>query len=291
MTWHSPKQSPGANTDFSTHPTGNDVGAVLRRLRKAAGLSGERLAVRCAMSQSKISRIERGKLLASVADVERILVALEVPRETAEKIIALARRANVEHVSIRALAEKGLWRAQFELKALTEASAAVRSFLLSMPNGLIQIPDYVRAVVTPALPSEPARDVEKMVDARLERQRVLDDPNRHFTFILTEQAVRWRCAERSVMARQCAHMAELSERPNIEIAVVPLSSYVPDAPLNNFLVLDERMVIIELFSGRMVMRDYKDIKYHIELFELYYQYALTGDRARAFLLSTRDEFM
>jgi transcriptional regulator with XRE-family HTH domain len=41
----------------------SDLAETLRALRKAAGLSGERLAARCAMSQSKISRIEQGKVL------------------------------------------------------------------------------------------------------------------------------------------------------------------------------------------------------------------------------------
>jgi len=38
------------------------------------------------MSQSKISRIERGKTLPSVADVERIAKALSLPADQAEKM-------------------------------------------------------------------------------------------------------------------------------------------------------------------------------------------------------------
>lgn len=147
-----------------------DLGATLRKLRKAAGLSGERLAVRCAMSQSKISRIERGKLLASVADVSRILVALDVPGEAAEQFLALARRANVEHVSVRAIAEIGLWRKQAEFKALAEACRVQRSLLPIMVAGLLQIPEYARAALSPTIPTAPARDVDKAVAARLDRQ-------------------------------------------------------------------------------------------------------------------------
>lgn len=60
---------------------------VLKELRVAAGLSGDRLAVRCAMSQRKISRLETGKVLPSVIDVERILQALEVPEQVARGLI------------------------------------------------------------------------------------------------------------------------------------------------------------------------------------------------------------
>jgi len=178
-------------SSVSIEPNGHDaaksdLGALLCKLRKVAGLSGERLAVRCAMSQSKVSRIERGKQLPTVDDVERILKALEVPAEAAEEIIVLARRANVEHVSVRALAEVGLWRKQADLKALTETCTVQRSFLPIMVSGLLQTPEYARAALSPTIPSSPARDVDKAVAARLDRQTVLDDPSRQFCFLMTE---------------------------------------------------------------------------------------------------------
>ncbi len=55
----------------------DDLAATLRELRKHAGLAGERLGARCAMSQSKISKIETGKIIPSMVDVERILQALK----------------------------------------------------------------------------------------------------------------------------------------------------------------------------------------------------------------------
>jgi len=269
----------------------SDLGALLQKLRKAAGLSGERLAVRCAMSQSQVSRIECGKQLPTVDDVERILKALEVSAKAAEEIIGLARRANVEHVSVRALAEVGLWRKQAELKALTETCTVQQSFLPIMVSGLLQIPEYARAALSPTIPSSPARDVDKAVAARLDRQTVLDDPLRQFCFLMTEQAVKWRRIDRPLMAKQCAHLAEMSERTNIDIAIIPLAAQVPGAPLSSFLTFDERLVIVELFTGEVVFRDYKDVRYYLDLFDFFRGYALEGDRARAFLLFARDEFM
>jgi transcriptional regulator with XRE-family HTH domain len=243
------------------------------------------------MSQSKISRLERGKILPTVADVERILKALEVPREVSEELVALARRANVEHVSVRVLAAKGIWRAQTEIKALAETCTVQRSFLPTMVSGLLQVPEYARAALSPSTSSEPARDIEKAVAARLDGQAVLDDPKRQFFFLMTEQAVRWRWVDRPVMARQCEHIADVAERPNVDVAIIPLSAQVREAPLSDFLTFDDRLVIVELFTGMVFFRDYKDVKYYLELFEFFRGHALTGDRARAFLLSARDEFM
>jgi transcriptional regulator with XRE-family HTH domain len=107
------------------------------------------------MSQAKISRIERGRTLPTVLDVERILKALDVPRGLASELITLARRANVEHTSWRAMAEIGLWRKQTELKKLAESCTVQRLFLPAMPSGLLQVPEYARAALSPL--SRPVR--------------------------------------------------------------------------------------------------------------------------------------
>lgn len=73
-----------------------DLAGALRRLRRASGLSGERLAARTLMSQAKISRIETGKTVPTIMDVERILSALDVPLERAQELLALAKLANIE---------------------------------------------------------------------------------------------------------------------------------------------------------------------------------------------------
>ncbi|WP_370948193.1 helix-turn-helix domain-containing protein [Amycolatopsis sp. cg5] len=278
-------------TDSEGRQADPDLAATLRRLRKAAGLSGERLAVRCAMSQSKISRIESGKVLPTALDVERMLTALDVPADVARELISIARRANVEHVSWRAMAETGLWRKQIELKALAESCTTQRLFLPAIPSGLLQIPDYARAAVTPVVTSSPGTNVEKALQGRLEQQTVLNDGSRRFLFVLTEQAVRWRRAGREIMARQCAHMAELTMRPTIDLAIIPQSAEIPGAAFNTFVIYDDRFVVAELFSGEMVLRDPRDVQHHRNLFEFFRERALTGERARAFLLAVRDDFM
>src|SRR5262245_50152203 len=163
---------------------------ALRELRKAAGLSGERLGFRAVMSQSKISRIESGKVVPTVVDVERILQALEVPSEVARELLSLARAANVDYASWRSYARVGLWRKQAELKALAQSSTTVRQFLPVMPSGLLQTREYAYSVLTPSVEGRPAGDVDRMVRARLDSQEVLNEEIRNFHFLLTEQALR-----------------------------------------------------------------------------------------------------
>jgi hypothetical protein len=93
------------------------------------------------------------------------------------------------------------------------------------------------------------------------------------------------------MAAQCAHMAEVNRKPNVEIGIVPQGVQVPGTPMNIFVVYDDRLVTIELFSGEVVLRDPRDISQHLSLFDLFWVHALTGDDASSFLEEAADGFM
>jgi len=178
-----------------------DLAEALRSLRKAAGLSGERLAARCSMSQSKISRIEQGKILPSVADVQRLLTALKVPDEVARELIDLARTANSTTSSFRAYAQVGLWRAQAEVKAMAEASTVVRQFLPAIPLGCSKQRDMRAKYSLLLFPAISRHNVERTVAARMDSQQVLRDDSRRFLFLMPEHSVRWRRADPQIMVR------------------------------------------------------------------------------------------
>ena len=268
-----------------------DLAAALRELRLAAGLSGERLAVRCAMSQSKISRIETGKVLPSVLDVERILTALDVPADLQTELVGLARRANVDYVSWRALARIGMLQKQAELRSLEQSTAVMRHFLPIIPTGLLHVRPYAMRTLAPMVPSERAVDAEAVVRARLERQAILDDPQRQFVFLMTEHAVRWRLASSDVMVAQLTHMADVAAKPGVELAILPHSAELLGVPLNIFVIYDDRLVTLELFSGEVVLRDPRDVAFHRELFDYFLHHSLTGADAIACLRSVAGEFM
>lgn len=270
--------------------TRKELAEVLRELRKAAGLSGDRLAARCGISQSKISRIERGRFLPSVFDVERILGALNVPADKARELLELTRAANVDFTSSRALARIGMWRSQLDLKAMTESTSVMRQFLPAIPTALVQTVEYARRVMEPSVPSAPERDVEKLLQARMQLRTVIEDESRRFILLMTEQAIRWNYAGRPAMARQVAHMAREAARPNVDLAIIPLAAEVPHSPSNIFVIYDERLVEVEILNGIVSFRDPRDVTYYLELFEFFYRHALTGNDAIEFLTSVADDF-
>lgn len=256
----------------------DELALALRDARKAAGLTGERLAARCGISQSKISKIETGKVLPSATDVERILTALGVSGERSADLMALARLANTEFQGVRASLQRGLHQKQRELAALEADSQHIRFFLPLMITGLLQTPEYARA----SLANFPG-DHPQAIAKRLDRQATLYNPAKRFTFVLTEAAVRWQLCEPRVMAVQMGRLASLSELPNIHLGVIPLDRYVPDGPLNTFTVYDERIATAETFGGVIMMRDLRDINYHLELLAFFEGYAVFDDEVRALL--------
>lgn len=94
--------------------------------------------------------------------------------------------------------------------------------------GLLQTAEFTRRIYGFAL------EGEKLVSAMRalqQRQNVLYDQDKHFTCILTEQALRWRLAPNPVMSAQLHHIASLSTLANVTVGVIPWSAEVGEAPL------------------------------------------------------------
>ncbi|MGW2419246.1 helix-turn-helix domain-containing protein [Streptomyces sp. NPDC001709] len=255
-----------------------DLAETLRTLRKRAGLSQVRLAVRCNMSQSKISKIETAEITPSLVDVEFILRAVEAPEQLVAEITSLARLANTEWEPIRSSFRRGLEKRQAELAGLEAEAKELRYFLPAMITGLLATPEYIRA----SLEYSPG-DVSKTVARKLERQTVLYDAKKRFTFLLTEQAVRWAVVPPPAMTMQIDRLASLSHLPNIRIGLIPLGTVISRGPMNTFTVYDDRLATAETFTGRTVFRDARDIAEHLEVFEQYEQKARFGDAALTLL--------
>jgi len=130
----------------------------------------------------------------------------------------------------------------------------------------------------------------KLSEARIESQAALLDEARTFTFMLTEQAIRWPRADLDVMARQCVHMAELSARPMSTCQLSPIAGKFQAS----LCISSSSMT--SAWHRRAVLRSIvlarpKDISYHLSLFNYFLSHALTGEDATRFLESVADEFI
>ncbi|MFD8920679.1 helix-turn-helix domain-containing protein [Streptomyces sp. NPDC059569] len=255
-----------------------DLAEKLRTLRRRADRTQVWLAQRCNMSQTKLSNIETGRVTPGIVDVELILRALDTPEELVAEVSNLARLANTEWQGKRASWRRGLEKRQAELAGLEAESTTLRYFLPAMVTGLLATPDYIKAT----LAHSPV-DTTKTVAKKLERQAILYDSSKQFTFLLTEQAARWSAVPRAALAVQIDRLVSLSRLSNVRIGVAPLGTVLGRGPMNTFTVYDQRLATVETFTGRMVFQDARDISEHLKIFSLFERHACFDDEARSLL--------
>ncbi|MEV3854347.1 helix-turn-helix transcriptional regulator [Streptomyces sp. NPDC050095] len=262
-----------------------DLAETLRALRTRANRTQVWLAKRCNMSQTKLSNIETGRITPGVIDVELILRALDTPSELVDEVSALARLANTEWQGKRASWRRGLEKRQAELAGLEAESSTLRYFLPAMVTGLLATPEYIKA----SLGHSPV-DTSKTVARKLERQAVLFDRTKRFTFLLTEQAAKWAIIPTAMMAVQIDRLISLSRLHHVRIGVIPLGTAIGRGPMNTFTIYDDRLATVETFTGRMVFQDARDVAEHLEVFQLYERHALFGEQARQVLEEWADSY-
>ncbi|WP_436738559.1 helix-turn-helix domain-containing protein [Streptomyces sp. BBFR102] len=256
----------------------SDLAEALRSLRKRAGKTQTWLAHRCTMSQTKVSNMESGKLTPAIVDVELILEALGTDDPAASQILELVRTANTEWQDHWSSRRRGLDKKQNELARIETVTTEFRFFLLSAITGLLATPEYVRASIADT-PGDQSRTIAK----KLERQSVLYDSPKSFTFLLTEQAVRWPLLPPLAMALQLDRLASVSRIPSVRLGVIPLAGHISEMPLNTFTVYDRRLVTVETGTGALILRDHRDVNAYREDFERYESYAVFGDECRELL--------
>ncbi|MFI9186237.1 helix-turn-helix domain-containing protein [Streptomyces goshikiensis] len=266
-----------------------DLGRALRELRKASGKEAKAVARSAAMSPSKLSKIENGHLAPSVIDVERILSALGVPAEVKAQLTEAARVVATEATAWRIYRRTGLHKHQEEIRAIEAQTSLLRVFQSSCIPGLLQSPEYVRAVQRNSDLTEDA--LEKMIGARMRRQEVLYDRQRAFRFLITESVLRWALIRPPMMAAQLDKLVTMSRMPNIDIGVVPQAAPKNDLPTCSFVMFDTRLVIVEIPHAEITTSEPRDVEHYLRKFEGFEDLALTGDAMRSMVEGIRDEFL
>ncbi|MEO3972300.1 helix-turn-helix transcriptional regulator [Streptomyces sp. CAU 1734] len=199
------------------------LGSQLRRLRESRGITREAAGYSIRASESKISRMELGRVSFKARDVEDLLTLYGVADEVERgALLGLAKEANVA----------GWWHSYaavlpgwFQTYVGLEAAAShIRIYEVQFVHGLLQTESYAHAVVARGMPNAGPADIDRRVALRLERQKVLVSeraPRLHA--ILDEAALRRPYGDRAVMQGQLRHLIEISEQPNITLQVMPFS--------------------------------------------------------------------
>jgi len=259
-----------------------ELAESIRQLRTASGMSGTVAAERLGWSQSKVSKIETGSAIPSREDVRLLLDLYQPPPDRRGELEVRAEALNDRYRSLRMLRKRGLHRLQEEVGQKARRTVLTRVFQPTMIPGLLQTPEYARAVFSQPL-SMAGTDVAQAVRARLDRQAVLFDAEKNFHFVITEAALRWRMGGTATMAAQADRIANLSTLGNVRLGLLPWTVSVPQVPINAFTMRDEREVSVESFTTHRSISEPRDVRFHLEIFQLFADAAIYGDEARAFL--------
>ncbi|MCH5675065.1 helix-turn-helix domain-containing protein [Streptomyces gilvus] len=199
------------------------LGSQLRRLREARGITREAAGYSIRASESKISRMELGRVSFKTRDVEDLLTLYGITDETERtSLLSLAREANVA----------GWWHSYSDVLpswfptyvGLEGAASLIRAYEVQFVHGLLQTPEYARAVVKRGMRGASESDIEKRVELRLERQKYLVSENApDFHIVLDEAALRRPYGDRQVMRGQLQHLIDVSEQPNVRLQIMPFS--------------------------------------------------------------------
>ncbi|WP_369204951.1 Scr1 family TA system antitoxin-like transcriptional regulator [Streptomyces sp. PU-14G] len=202
----SDEPEPGTSDGLKTY------GAVLKALRTEANLTQEEFGPLVRYSDHYIAKIEQGKRFPPDKLPAR---AEEVLGPLAGKVLRAAAR------SLRRKPGLASWFQQWA--GIEEEAITLCAYECRAVPGLLQPEPYIRAVLERQLPPHTEEQIDRVVAARLERQRLLEDrPHTAFSFIieqcLLERAVGGDTVTKSVID----HLLTVGQRTNVEVQVMPL---------------------------------------------------------------------
>ncbi|MFE9650857.1 helix-turn-helix domain-containing protein [Streptomyces sp. NPDC006365] len=208
-----------------SNPTGRQLrlGAELRKLRERAGLTSTQASRLLGVQQNQISNTEAGRAGVSPERVRTLACHYEC-----------GDKALVEALSDMATERtRGWWEeyreilpaALLDLAEVEHHATMLRTAVTVHVPGLFQTTEYAREIFRQDVPEMSPPDIEHRVSFRIKRQAVLyrDSPTPHQA-IIHEAALRMKFGGPAVTRTQLQHLLDMSERPHIDIHVIPFDA-------------------------------------------------------------------
>lgn len=197
------------------------LGAELRRLREAAGLTLLEVSELVGISQSHLSKMELGKRTQQLEDVASLCTVYKAFGQDRQDLLELARNST----------ELGYWQTRRQsygsrvatLRMLESRATALFNFETVLIPGYLQTVPYMRAVMRGVMVGD-EEEIDRRVVARLQRQTQVRRTNTELTAIVCESALRAQIGGPAVMRDQLNHVVEAAMRPQVRLRVVPTSA-------------------------------------------------------------------
>jgi transcriptional regulator with XRE-family HTH domain len=254
---------------------------LLRALRVEKGWTAEQVAERLMVSASKVSRLETGQRGASARDIRDLCDLYQVDGEHRRHLLELASQGR-----------QRTWWQPFSLRYSTyiglEAEAtSISDYSLGIVPGLLQTPQYARAMVTATALAASPEDIEHRVEARMSRQRLLysESPPR-FEAVVDESVLHRVVGSRAIMRSQLERLLELTELASVTLRVIPYGAGALPAGDNKFIILRfalpmvSDVVFLEGLTGDLYLDDPRDVEAYNTTFTTLTRLAASRRRTR-----------
>lgn len=211
------------------------VGRVVRALREGLGESGEVIGTKLQWSQSKVSRIESGRLGVTVTDLTRLLGVLGASPGQRVELLALSARASGEAAWM--VSDSALRGRQAEVGAVERRVTRLREHHPMLVPGLLQSPGFMAAMAE----SAGFLSGSEFVDERLGRQAVLEEPGAPaYEAIMDARCLRRTAGGRSVLEEQLEYLLLKSRLPSVTLRIVPESQEAHMIAMGAFVMYEFR---------------------------------------------------
>ncbi|WP_035850339.1 helix-turn-helix domain-containing protein [Kitasatospora azatica] len=271
------------------------LGSQLRRLRESQGVSREDAGYEIRASESKIGRMELGRVRFKERDVADLLTLYGVSdgAQRAE-LLGMVRSANAvpwwqEYTDV-----VPAWFQTY--LGFEEAAGAIASYDVQFVPGLLQTEEYARAVIRLGSHSAPSAEIERRVAVRMRRQQLLaDEAGPRLRAVLDEAVLRRPCGGPEVMRGQLARLLELADHPRIELQVMPLGFDGLAAESGTFSLLSFRepdlaeVIYLEQFTTALYLDRPREVAEYRATLDRLRTDSLTVEQSRGLLRTMLQE--
>lgn len=195
----------------------------LAELRDEARMTQDDAVRATGLSRSTISKIENAEQAILEKNVRLLAGAYGVASPELDMLLRMARESN----------QRGLLVAHADVVAdfardyvkLESYASEVWTLETAFVAGLLQVPEYIRAVRLVSKPDATEAELRQAVELRAERQRRLTGPNPPRLRVVLDEGVFDRVVgSPDVIAKQIQHLVAMSRLPHIAIQLMPKSA-------------------------------------------------------------------
>ena len=276
------------------------LGAELRALRAEAGLTSGEAARLVGWHQSKVSRIETGASGVKPPDVRLLLDAYEVgDPQLRDMLLVLAGSDDGGGRHHWWHAYRGVLPPAYrDFISLESQASTLRTLETSVVPGLLQTPEYARAVTRAAvggLDNDGPERLDALVQVRLARQDVLRaDPPLALSVVLDEAVLRREVGGPGVMARQLDRLVEAAKLPQVRLQVLPFAAGAHIGITGPFVIFsfpstsDLDVVVLDHLTSSLYLERKEDLEAYSEAFNTLQFHALSPEDSSDYIAGIRD---